>query len=700
MSTRSTQSREKEAPLIDFKDRYSSGLYGKYSPPPHGLPQVAPVGNKKKVFPVPPVSVPFPGPEKPPPALSWIQTLKSNASAKEKYLAQKELEMLMVRYAHCNPIFIDNLRVKMFQLDTPRIAQFLDTTDRFDSNFQRQLGCTADAIVYDTSGGDSLDREVIRTTTRRVHQWLSSIKQVGNESVAGYALRTGIKPTDDLFVIKAPRSPSIDDLIHEAAVGFYVTNPLREYLPNFVYTYSVFFCSPPALQDRKALTWCSGSSNNVTYLVLENVRDSVSLGEFLLTCTGEEFIEIYIQVLNALNAAYKFRDFTHYDLHVYNVLIRQLNNIVSIPYYGTMPLSHPPPRFITSKIIATIIDFGFSHFKYDDVNFDNRLFSSYEGPDISLPMTDAFLLIYQSSALLTKEIKENPGSPDIPRWNTLLEVIGAIYSFFISKDPTLPTFIGDYKLGGEPRRVFPPTWKVVSLDDLISYMEQRFNLLFQVSPPENSIVLYRDPSYLATFDQFLSQFVQGDKAPTSLFEYCDAVQTVRELQATPVEKDRMMDWLNDNFSVTEAFDRELPLAEAAASEVQQELEELIIPDLKTYPVSQLLERFNIVSYHNILTDLLSIKEKWRVNVDYWLESANCALVSQKGTDAQFNKIHQGIIVNREIIASYTQKRNQVAENLVYIKNLNVKRVPGVSPDAISEAQKIYNVEAELSLAAL
>ena len=99
-------------------------------------------------------------------------------------------------------------------------------------------------------------------------------------------------------------------------------NHLRHFLPNYVYTYGYTKCAPLLISGRKVETWCTYMDDPVSYLILENVRDAITLKEFI-SIPGMTFITFFpvlLQILNALNLAYKTYGFTHYDLHYQNIL--------------------------------------------------------------------------------------------------------------------------------------------------------------------------------------------------------------------------------------------------------------------------------------------------------------------------------------------------------------------------------------------
>ena len=220
--------------------------------------------------------------------------------------------------------------------------------------------CTADSIFY-TSPYDVGSLYL----NNRIRMYIHNLRQVGGESAEGYALVADFENAKDMFVVKVSRSPSDDTLLHELVVGLYGTNKLRQYIPNFAYVYGGFKCSPPLIdpETKKVITWCLHDTNPVNYVLYENITPAVPMSKYLQTCTGKDFVNVYLQVLYALRLALKVSDYTHYDLHYENVLIREPSpGTISGPFQ----IAYETERgveYVLTHVIPTFIDYGFSHIK-------------------------------------------------------------------------------------------------------------------------------------------------------------------------------------------------------------------------------------------------------------------------------------------------------------------------------------------------
>jgi serine/threonine protein kinase len=244
----------------------------------------------------------------------------------------------------------------------------------YSEGFMRYLAEISCPIFYPMASNSTI-----------VKEWFKDFKKVGAESAEGVAIMASMSDHDKLFIIKGPRSKS-SDLAHEAVVGL-ALNPLRAMIPNFSWVFGVLRCSLPITDNDKVLSWCD-ANDPVTYVVYERVP-GISLRDFLKTAAPEQFLDVYLQVLESLHMASKFCQFTHYDLHYDNIIIRPLDNEATIAYEidGNV-------FYHRTKNVATFIDYGFAHAVYKGEHFGRYDFQGYSVmPDRAYTMFDAFKLL-------------------------------------------------------------------------------------------------------------------------------------------------------------------------------------------------------------------------------------------------------------------------------------------------------------------
>lgn len=285
--------------------------------------------------------------------------------------------------------------------------------------------CVAESIFY----GEA-DRPSAIATNQRIRNWLRRLRQIGAESVEGYAMVAGLENANDVFIVKAPRSNQEDELQHELFVGMFGLNQLRDRVPNFAYIFGGFRCSPPFIdQDhsvedpevensgipaKEVVAFCNNQRANVNYVLYENITPAVTLREYVKTCRPDQFLGLYLQALYALNEAYQVCEFTHYDLHDENFLVRDVSSAIRsmtgdrstqgnevpafyIPYTTERSLATGRPEYLLTDRVGTIIDFGIAHIRYENDHYGvyNRLpwgVFSRRG----FPMHDAYKLLLMS----------------------------------------------------------------------------------------------------------------------------------------------------------------------------------------------------------------------------------------------------------------------------------------------------------------
>ena len=219
----------------------------------------------------------------------------------------------------------------------------------------------------------------------------------------GDVYNVGFENKKNLFIVKKGRKfkgnteikELPEDLLHEYFIGLIAINSLRQYIPNFVYTFAAFRC----LNIKKGnFTTCS-ESNKFNYIVLENIIGE-TLKDYIINSMENinQLMLIYVQIFLAMDLAHKLYDYTHYDLHASNIILRKLKKKSWVRYEN---------MYIKSDYIATIIDYGFNHVNVGGKHFgvSHNNYSIYRGK--SFPLWDIFkLLIFTYYLIVFVKIKE------------------------------------------------------------------------------------------------------------------------------------------------------------------------------------------------------------------------------------------------------------------------------------------------------
>ena len=226
--------------------------------------------------------------------------------------------------------------------------------------------CAVNSIFYSTLNDDNSIYY-----NNRIRNYITNLRKVATEHTMGnHILTADLETANNMFIVKTPIDPRNDHLTHELIIGLYGMNSLRKEIPNFIYTYGGFKCSPPMIdhETKEVISWCLHNENAVNYVLLENIGASVTLSEYVKTCTNIQFLNVFVQVLFALNLAYQRINFTHYNLNNNNVVLRKIDqSIFQIRY----PTVNNGDYYIMTSFVPTIMNFGLSHIKIPTITDEN-----------------------------------------------------------------------------------------------------------------------------------------------------------------------------------------------------------------------------------------------------------------------------------------------------------------------------------------
>ena len=293
----------------------------------------------------------------------------------------------------CQKDDLKNIRENLGNLNSQKL-KYYNVNQFFNEKSLNTTMCALNSLFYTNINDDNYHTDIIK-------RYIHNLKKIGEESKYGYAFTADFIHANDAFVIKTPKDRKNDNLLHELIVGLYGTNKLRKDIPNFAYIYGGFKCSPMLLNNNNVESWCkrinktnkTNKSNDVNYILYENINPSILFYDYLETCSTDDFLNMFLQILYALNYANKTVDFTHYDTKGDNILIRTIDNIRELQNFGynnnfdelenpyNFQIKYPDGNggfvYITTNAIPTFIDYGMSHIKTDD-NIDIGLYDYYD----------------------------------------------------------------------------------------------------------------------------------------------------------------------------------------------------------------------------------------------------------------------------------------------------------------------------------
>lgn len=321
---------------------------------------------------------------------------KCRARYRDDFIDQlKREKMQLGRESTCHPYFLDK---NLGNIDTRILREYQNS--EFDNFEVTELSsCVQEHIFYSFSEPDG--QLPIGTN---VPNWYQNLQRIGEESVAGMVYKFDLRQGKDFGIIKVPRKPGDDEFIHELFVGKYGTNLARKEIPNFSFVYGGFLCTPTVAgynDDKGVVSMCSGGKNEVFYVVYEYIPGP-SVEKATENMSKLNWVSIISQIaFTTLYATHKF-DWTHYDLHAQNVLLRQISpefkakRGIENEFMIRYPIGGED-YYVKSTEIATIIDYGRSHIKYNGQNYGYLFPAAGINPIESNPMFDIFKFLMMTA---------------------------------------------------------------------------------------------------------------------------------------------------------------------------------------------------------------------------------------------------------------------------------------------------------------
>lgn len=138
-----------------------------------------------------------------------------------------------------------------------------------------------------------------------------------------------------------------------------------------------------------------------------------SLETLLPSLSFSVFLNIYLQILFALEVASRYYSFTHYDLHYNNIILKPIKT----PFTYSILLDNKTYTITAVDYIPIIIDFGLSCIHDGTTYIGNPNYSQYNITETHQPGVDMYKLLYYCYAKI--ENKE----------------IGKLFDFYNNKDP-------------------------------------------------------------------------------------------------------------------------------------------------------------------------------------------------------------------------------------------------------------------------
>lgn len=386
--------------------------------------------------------------------------------SEQKVKDQRSQEKILLRQHLSKDCPIDEIRSRLINIDSAKLGDIVKS-EFYNPDVMKITSCINQAVVngvyYDVSNNPDI--------MRSVQEWFSSPRKIGDDSADGIVFKSDVRDGDNMVVLKSPREISVhsnDQFAHELFIGKMGLNKARHDIPNFVYTFGGFKCEGSGVNEGGDGILCGGISGKpVQYIIYENIEPAISVKSYLDTCGPGGYLSLMMQIIFTTYYGYLKFDWTHYDLHTNNVLMREVKTqkpkfCIKYPIDGK-------DYYVRSTHVATIIDYGRSHIKVNGCHYGYCLERGEIYPDKSFPIFDIYKFL-----MLTARYLHYCDTPSSLR---CFEVAKKIFSFFNTEESLNQAIERQY----ETRYQFPGLEYVKSLftvPDLIRHIRKKIPKLF------------------------------------------------------------------------------------------------------------------------------------------------------------------------------------------------------------------------------
>uniref|UniRef100_A0A6C0ATN7 Protein kinase domain-containing protein n=1 Tax=viral metagenome TaxID=1070528 RepID=A0A6C0ATN7_9ZZZZ len=287
-----------------------------------------------------------------------------------------------------------------------RIQKFMRKTQR------RRKELFLKAVCSDSGECISLGREIDKIKEffngfTKFQYVLPPIVRKGAVSENGFINQIVYKKDNYIShaILKSAKRPDSDNLMYEYLVGQYINKQCKRF-PCFVETYGLY-------KYKNEASWEQLKAESVNRNVLSSNLELLTKPDLAIGCKDSQYIAILIEDIPkpiTLREAiqknvhdpdeYNFfedmflpilfqiytplailkDEFTHYDLHMYNVLLYEAKNDGYFECHYELPPEDEDeddePRIVSfkTKYIPKIIDYGRSYFKKSEMNNSSRIY--------------------------------------------------------------------------------------------------------------------------------------------------------------------------------------------------------------------------------------------------------------------------------------------------------------------------------------
>jgi hypothetical protein len=256
----------------------------------------------------------------------------------------------------------------------------------------------------------------VLTTPNNINALFRIYKVIDLKSANGKVLILEVKSSrKQKVIVKVPLTNSADPLSYEYYVGLSLNMLRMRDVPICSLLYSRFVCGVDVEEGEVC-----GKGDGVSHLVYEYIRSAdgtvLSLSEYIskeLTedpdIVQENLLNMLVYLMVYLQKAQDMMAFTHYDLHLDNIMLINVDNevIEELEYKGKRGK-------IAMKFIPKLIDYGRAYIKsesavkrfvYNDIE-EKKKYTSFQEFQQAIWQNKSYYLDPQSEQLVNDQITE------------------------------------------------------------------------------------------------------------------------------------------------------------------------------------------------------------------------------------------------------------------------------------------------------
>ena len=234
------------------------------------------------------------------------------------------------------------------KIDYGKLYEALNSEETLNPGIHEGIRCVVQSVISkEGNPGINLGRWIER----------SNQQPIKYGKYKKFALSLGTSQDEEIVLIKTAENKD-KDIPHEAYIGLYVINEIRQKIPNFAFTYGYELCD----KYKKGRNICS-KTGKYSYLITENILHAKTLGSFfeqdLSFVRFVDIVKILAQLIGAVLYAEAYSEFKHNSLGLDNIFVRYFNEEILVSSYirgGNMyALSTQYVPYITDFSTASVI---------------------------------------------------------------------------------------------------------------------------------------------------------------------------------------------------------------------------------------------------------------------------------------------------------------------------------------------------------